>query len=83
MQIKQILTSNLEDSKAGKIVIFILVLLVALLIIGDQFSIENRCKRKVERLVNQLPAGLKSNSAALEGVQRLEIENCVNESKGL
>lgn len=81
MQLKQILTSNLEDSKIGKIIIFIVLFLLAFAIVADQFSLENRCKRKIANLVGLLPEELKGKSIVLESVQRREIEKCVEESK--
>lgn len=81
MPLKQILTSNLEDSKIGKIIIFIILSLIIFVVVADQFSLENKCRRKVAGLIRLLPAELKGSSMVLESVQQQEIEKCVKESK--
>lgn len=83
MKLKEVLTFNIGNSKIGKLAIGIFLILIAVVVIAGQFSIESRCERKVMGKLEQLPNELTVSSSVLKSIQKQEIEKCVKESKQL
>lgn len=81
MKLKELATLNIEDTKVGRAIIIAVGLLITGLIIADQFSVENKCRREVTGLMNQLPAEFRSHPSVVETVIDSEVRDCVEKAK--
>lgn len=79
MKVPATFVKNFLYSKFGKIFIIAILVFILFVAVSTQFSVENKCKRKVEGLVKLLPSELVTNKIALESVKRQEIAKCINE----
>jgi len=79
---KQVLTTNLESTKIGRVIILLLAGLLIAFFIFNYFSVERKCERKVNSTMELFTetTGMYPSSTLMRSEKEQMVKECISES---